>query len=56
MAKFNPKTFMKTSNIQDEYWQKSLHIYDSFIKALEEGREEDLIVILQNPYFHTGEA
>ena len=56
MDRYNPRKVLKTSNIDDGYWRKSLLLYIQLYKAVRDDNDKDLIELIENPNLFIGRA
>ena len=54
MDRFNSRTFLKSSNIDDGYWEFSLLLANQFRNAVEQDDDKEILRLLDNPRLFTG--
>ena len=54
MDRFNPRKVLKSSDIDDGYWEFSLLLANRFINAVEQDNDKEMLKLLDNPRLFTG--
>jgi len=56
MDRYNSRKVLKTSDIDDGYWRKSLLLYMQLHEAVKNNNDKDLIDLIENPNLFIGRA
>ena len=56
MDRFNSRTFLKSSNIDDGYWRFAMMLSNQLEHAIQEDNDPKILRLLDSPKLFTGRA
>ena len=54
MDRFNPRTVLKSSDIDDGYWKFSLLLTNQLVKAMAQDNDREILRLLDSPKLFIG--
>ena len=56
MDRFNSRTFLKSSDIDDGYWKFAMILSNQLENAIKEDNDQEILRLLDSPKLFTGRA
>ena len=56
MDRFNSRTFLKSSDIDDGYWKFSLLLANQLVKAMKQDNDREILRLLDSPKLFIGRS